>query len=100
MTLFCLDFSGSGLSEGEYVSLGHFEEQDVAVVVDHLRADESVSAIALWGRSMGAATAVLRAAEDPTIAACVLDSPFGSLPVVARELVDTRIAIPKFLLDT
>eukprot|EP00959_Pyramimonas_sp_CCMP1952_P047303 987346-Pyramimonas_sp.AAC.1 len=39
---------------------------------------------------MGAATSVLRAAEDRGLAACVLDSPFCSLPDVARGAGATR----------
>lgn len=44
---------GSGQSEGDYVSLGVFEKEDVRAVVAHLRADPSVSTVGLWGRSMG-----------------------------------------------
>lgn len=53
----CLfDFAGSGLSDGEYISLGFFELNDVDAVVKHLIATFHVSRIALWGRSMGAVT--------------------------------------------
>jgi len=100
LTVCCVDFSGSGLSEGEYISLGHWEERDLAALVRHLRDSGSVSSIGLWGRSMGAATAVLRASQDPSIAACVLDSAFGCLPTVARELVQrTRWKIPESLVS-
>ena len=36
-----------------------------------------MSKVALWGRSMGAATAVLYAQRDPSVAALVLDSAFS-----------------------
>ena len=85
--LFTFDFSGSGLSDGEYVSLGHFEKDDLQAVVAHLRGSGAASTIALWGRSMGAATALLHGHRDPSIAAMVLDSPFASLKQLARELV-------------
>lgn len=99
MTLLSLDLAGSGHSEGEYISLGHWEEQDLSVVIKHLRGPGRASAIGLWGRSMGAATSVLRAAEDPGIAGCVMDSPFGSLRQVAEELVcGGSVPIPTFLL--
>ena len=32
ITLFCFDFAGSGLSEGEFISLGWYERDDVASV--------------------------------------------------------------------
>jgi len=31
------DFSGSGMSEGEYVSLGFYEAMDVDVVVNYIK---------------------------------------------------------------
>lgn len=36
-----------------------------------------VSKIGLWGRSMGAATSLFYGQKDPSVAALVLDSPFG-----------------------
>lgn len=99
VTVFCLDFSGSGLSEGEYISLGHYEEQDLKVIVRHLRSLPYISSVGLWGRSMGAATSVLRASEDWALGAMVIDSPFSSLPVVVQELANSQsIKVPDFLL--
>lgn len=87
ISLFAFDFSGSGQSDGEYISLGWWEREDVAAVVAHLRENPSVSTIGLWGRSMGAATALLHGDRDPSIAAMVVDSPFSSLTKLAHELV-------------
>lgn len=98
--VFCMDFSGSGWSDGEFISVGHWEQQDLRIVIAHLRTLSFVSSIALWGRSMGAVTAILRVAEDPTIAACVLDSPFTSIRTLAKELVASkRITMPSFLTE-
>jgi alpha/beta superfamily hydrolase len=50
--VFTFDFSGSGQSGGDYVSLGVFEKGDVAAVVEFLRSQSDfVSTIGLWGRS-------------------------------------------------
>jgi hypothetical protein len=50
--VFTFDFSGSGQSGGDYVSLGVFEKDDVATVVEFLRTQtDFVSTIGLWGRS-------------------------------------------------
>lgn len=87
-TLFSLDFAGSGKSDGEYVSLGCFERDDLQVVTEHLRETGTTSTIALWGRSMGAATALLHGERDPSIAGMILDSPFSSLETLAEEMVD------------
>ncbi|KAH9765387.1 Hydrolase 4 domain-containing protein [Citrus sinensis] len=97
ITVFTLDFSGSGLSGGEHVTLGWNEKDDLKAVVDYLRADGNVSMIGLWGRSMGAVTSLLYGAEDPSIAGMVLDSPFSDLVDLMMELVDTyKIRLPKF----
>ena len=55
--------------------------------MDFLRSKGTVSTIGLWGRSMGAATALLHSHRDPSIAALVLDSPFADLKQLAMELV-------------
>lgn len=94
-SLFCFDFSGSGKSEGEYVTLGYFERLDVKCVVDYLRKCGRVSGISLWGRSMGAVTALLYASIDPTIDAIVADSPFRNLEELAKDLMDGYFKIPK-----
>jgi fermentation-respiration switch protein FrsA (DUF1100 family) len=99
ITLFCLDLSGSGLSGGEYISLGWFERDDLALVVDHLRNSGTVSCIGLWGRSMGAVTALLHGDRDPSIASMVLDSPFTSLRKLAEELAKMYAKVPKLILS-
>lgn len=62
---------GSGLSDGKWVTLGAHEVDDLAVVIQHLRAQGGVSSIGLWGRSMGAVTALLYSHLDPDIAGMV-----------------------------
>ncbi|CAH8316128.1 unnamed protein product [Eruca vesicaria subsp. sativa] len=97
ITIFTLDFSGSGVSGGEYVTLGWNEKDDLKAVVEYLRTDGNVSLIGLWGRSMGAVTSLMYGAEDPSIAAMVLDSPFSDLVDLMMELVDTyKFPLPKF----
>ncbi|KAF8061303.1 yqkD [Scenedesmus sp. PABB004] len=93
------DFTGSGLSDGRWVTLGAHEVDDLAVVVAHLRAKWGVGTIGLWGRSMGAVTALLYAHTDPGIAGMVLDSPFSRLTDLMLEIVvSQRLPIPKVML--
>ncbi|GAV70593.1 Abhydrolase_5 domain-containing protein, partial [Cephalotus follicularis] len=97
ITVFTLDFSGSGLSEGDYVSLGWHERDDLKIAVSYLRSNKQISCIGLWGRSMGAVTSLLYGAEDPSIAGIVLDSAFSNLFDLMMELVDVyKIRLPKF----
>ncbi|KAJ8611943.1 hypothetical protein CTAYLR_004376 [Chrysophaeum taylorii] len=99
MTLFAFDFAGSGKSEGKYVSLGWWEKEDLRVIIEHLREGGTTSSIALWGRSMGAVTALLYQIYDKPpppppvrneccpVDALVLDSPFSDFCKLAQELV-------------
>ena len=50
---------GSGLSQGQWVTLGCREVEDLEVAVAYLRGSGRVTTIALWGRSMGAVTSLL-----------------------------------------
>mmetsp|Transcript_28697 Transcript_28697/g.58519 ORF Transcript_28697/g.58519 Transcript_28697/m.58519 type:complete len:593 (+) Transcript_28697:467-2245(+) len=88
VAVFAFDFGGSGKSDGDYVTLGYYEREDLMCVIAHLRATDVVSTIALWGRSMGAVTALLHGDRDPSIAAMVLDSPFSDLTRLCEEMVD------------
>jgi len=74
-----LDFEGSGLSEGEIVTWGYYENNDVVDVVRHLLKLGTTTRIALWGRQLGAATAMSYASRDPRVACLILDTPYSSL---------------------
>ena len=102
-SLLTFDFTGSGWSDGDYVSLGVFERDDLACVVDWLRACGRVSGIALWGRSMGAATALMHGGRDPSIAAIIADSPFTDLQAIADDILakgrEQGMRIPGFVVS-
>ncbi|CAB9503983.1 Family with sequence similarity 108, member [Seminavis robusta] len=103
LAVFAFDFAGSGKSDGEYVSLGYYEREDLSCIVAHLRATNVVSTIALWGRSMGAATALMFGDRDPSIACMILDSSFADLSQLAEEMVekgrDQGIIVPNFVVS-
>ncbi|KAJ8608631.1 hypothetical protein CTAYLR_008722 [Chrysophaeum taylorii] len=94
--LVAFDFAGSGWSEGQYVSLGYFERYDVVDVVAFISGSSRARCpgrtepkFVLWGRSMGATTALLYAAlpgaHHP--AGLVLDSAFCSVRTIVEDLV-------------
>jgi len=98
--LFSFDFCGCGKSEGDYISLGYYEKEDVHCVIEYLLKSKKVSKIGLWGRSMGAVTALMYASEHPSlVSALVLDSGFYSLNTLIHELVDKRINLPNFVIE-
>jgi pimeloyl-ACP methyl ester carboxylesterase len=97
ITVFCFDFAGCGMSEGEYISLGWWEREDLGLIVEYLRKERRVSTLGLWGRSMGAVTGLLYSDRDPSIAGMVLDSPFSKLSDLVDELARSYTKIPNFL---
>lgn len=99
ISLFAFDFAGCGRSEGEYISLGWFEREDVECIVEYLRRSNKVSTIGLWGRSMGAVTSLMYGDSDPSVAGMVLDSPFSSLKMLVEELVKDKVSLPSFILN-
>lgn len=86
ITLFCFDFSGCGKSEGEYISLGWWEREDLKNVIDFIKTTGRTSQIVLWGRSMGAATGLLYAIRDESIAGIIADSSFSNLTELIQEI--------------
>ncbi|OHS95878.1 Clan SC, family S9, unassigned serine peptidase [Tritrichomonas foetus] len=86
ISVFCFDFSGSGISDGTFVTLGYHEKKDLTSAIEYLKKNHNIHKIALWGRSMGAATAIYALAEHPYISSAVLDSPFSVLREVILSL--------------
>jgi alpha/beta superfamily hydrolase len=98
LALCSFDFSGCGNGEGEFVTLGYYEQEDLRLVVEQLRRMEEVNHIALWGRSMGAVTAMLYLAKTIDIKAAVFDSPFKSLKTLVEDLARKNSKVPSFVL--
>ena len=59
--MFSFDFAGTGNSVGKYISLGWYESLDLIVILGQLKKMQKITKIALWGRSMGAVTALMYA---------------------------------------
>ena len=94
------DFAGCGLSEGEYITLGWNEKDDVKLIIDFVEKLPGVLTIGLWGRSMGAATTMFYAYSDKRVKAICMDSPFGDFKLLAKELCLKYITLPNFVLTT
>ena len=102
ISVFAFDFCGSGRSDGEYISLGYYEKEDVKTIINYLRSSNKVSTIGLWGRSMGAVTSILCSKEfdkNDKISCVVSDSAFSSLNKLIDEIVDNVIKLPQFLMN-
>lgn len=99
--LLSFDFAGSGLSEGNFVTLGYCEREDVYSVICKARESFGVREVILWGRSMGASTALLYAAKYPGVKAVIADNAFADLELLVNDLANSYLPIlPSFLVGS
>lgn len=97
------DLRGHGTSSPGRISAGFFERKDVEGAFDYVVArNQSPDGIGVLGFSMGAAIAVMSAAEEPRIRAVVADSPFADASELiaqetARKTIFPEILVPAFL---
>ncbi len=105
---FCnFDFTGCGNSEGTAISFGANEKQDILAVLDALGEKWGVRQVVLWGRSMGAASAIKYCELVQTyrlghasqeVLGVILDSCFRSFDQLAMEIAHTHSQVPAFIL--
>lgn len=102
-TVFSFDFTGCGLSDGNWVTLGYKEKFDIESVIEYLIKTNRVDKIALWGRSMGSVSAILYCEImekfNQSINCLILDSPFSLLKLLIKEIASDYSIIPKFVVD-
>ena len=93
------DQRAQGISEGEYSTFGFRESQDAAGWT-RLLVEKGAERIVLYGRSMGAATAMLTACNSqiPQIACVIEDCGFTSMRDEMSSFVRSRVRwVPPFL---
>ena len=91
------DFAGCGNSEGEYVTLGYNEWRDVEEVYNYVRAKSKVTDIGIWGRSMGAVTALKYLNKNTDLKVAIFDSPFTSLKDLITDICKKNSKIPAII---
>ncbi|HXZ04455.1 MAG TPA: alpha/beta hydrolase [Ktedonobacteraceae bacterium] len=100
------DFRGHGQSAPAPLSMGYYEQRDVLGAVDYLRTGPlpypelgRPRAIGGWGISMGGATMLLAAAQEPAIKGVVADSAYAAfVPLLERNALMPGPIIPGVLL--
>lgn len=90
ISVFCFDCTGSGNSEGQYITLGMSEAEDTVDVMNFLANDMDCSGFVLWGRSMGAATAAIANRRHKRVRGVICDSGYTSVHDVLSNLA-TRL---------
>ncbi|MDH4138884.1 MAG: alpha/beta fold hydrolase, partial [Anaerolineae bacterium] len=95
---FLFDFRAHGESEGEMVTYGYAESDDVLAAVDYLlsRPDVDPERIGILGGSLGAATAIRAAAHSTRLKAVVAESAFTSLEDEVASSFKAFSGLPAF----
>ena len=92
-----------GLSEGNTISLGYYEQDDIEDVLNYAIKNfkfidtnryiqlpcyfKPLCRIGIWGRCMGAVSAILFTARTNCISVLVLDSPFPDFISLIRDYI-------------
>lgn len=92
------DFAGHGHSDGDTVTYGVRERDDVAAIIAWLRerGDVNMDGLAIMGYSLGAITATLAAATLPELRALVIESGFADLQHDIAKLFTRYTHLPAF----
>jgi len=91
------DLRGHGESDGDMMSAGYHEKRDLLGAVDYVKG-RGFERIGVLGFSMGAATALMGAAESSDIGAVVADSSFADLKDMMEPEFSKRTNFPQFFL--
>ncbi|MDP2949423.1 MAG: alpha/beta hydrolase [Chloroflexota bacterium] len=84
VSVFIFDYRGYGRSQGSPSEHGTYLDADAALTHLRSRPDVAQDRIIYFGRSLGAAVAVELATRHPPLA-LILESPFPSVPYMARR---------------
>ena len=92
------DFAGHGKSEGNQVTFGVREAEDVEDVVAYLRerGDVNMAGLGITGYSLGAITAILAAARIPELRCVAIESGFADVQRDIAVLVRRFTGLPPF----
>jgi alpha-beta hydrolase superfamily lysophospholipase len=90
------DFRARGRSDGDRVSMGAFERQDLLGAVDYLKA-RGIAKVGVLGFSMGGAVAITTAPQSEAIRAVVSDGGFARLESAMLGWVGERRDLPRWL---
>ncbi len=97
LAVLMIDLRGHGHSSGARLTYGEHERFDVLGAVDWLRA-QGHRRIGVLGASMGAAASLMAAADEPAIAALVVDSAFADFGLMIERQYARLSRLPGFVL--
>jgi fermentation-respiration switch protein FrsA (DUF1100 family) len=92
------DLRGHGESDGKRISAGYHERKDLLGAIDFIKG-RGFEHIGVLGFSMGAATALMTAAENTDIDGVVADSSYADLADIMEREFKSRTGFPGFFLS-
>lgn len=88
-TLFSFDFAGCGESDGDYITLGVHERDDLALVLEWVLKQPEVGECIIYGRSMGSVAGLLVACSShfpgKRVKGLIVDGPFKSIQSLSLD---------------
>ncbi len=96
--LFYYNFRGHGDSQGEKTTLGPMELKDMNSALEWLKKEkpEACRRLAIYGHSLGAAVAIVGAAEHSELEAVAAESPFAAIANTVRHFSWQFYGLPYF----
>lgn len=79
------DARGHGESDGQYISYGFYEKQDVSVIVNTIKKRYPDLPIGIWGNSMGGAVALQALSIEPRLDFGIIESTFTDLNTIVYD---------------
>jgi fermentation-respiration switch protein FrsA (DUF1100 family) len=94
--LLLFDLHAQGESDGERITMGVTEAEDVKAAFNYLIAQDGINPerIAIFGHSMGAATSILATAQIPQIRCILVSAPYSSIRNVLNDRIPTTVGFP------
>lgn len=92
------DLNASGTSDGEYLTMGVYESDDIVRWAEEIVKHDNQARIVLHGVSMGAATVMLATAKNlpPNVIACVEDCGYTSAYDMFSVQMEKVLDLPSF----
>ncbi|CAD8175554.1 unnamed protein product [Paramecium octaurelia] len=98
INLCVLDFAACGMSKGDFITMGVYESQDVIELMKYIENNfGKVDEFMLWGRSMGAVTALLLT-ENSKIRTYIVDSAFSEFRQLLQDIGNRQFGVFSFVL--
>jgi alpha-beta hydrolase superfamily lysophospholipase len=97
LNVLMFNFRAHGNSEGDYVTFGLTEKNDVLGAIQYLADVHGIQSVGVLGFSMGALVAIRAAAESDAIACIVADGATGAIQTTIGRWIERRWLPPSFV---